>query len=67
MLWRTDTGAVGRAQDHRAAKPPLRSIAQPGSVIHQLIDAWIEKAHELNFTDRLEALRRHANTQTADQ
>jgi hypothetical protein len=36
-------------------------------MVHQLIDAWIEEAHELNFANRLESLRRHADAQSADQ
>jgi hypothetical protein len=36
-------------------------------VVQQLIDARIEKSHELNFADRLEALRRHADAEAGDQ
>ena len=67
MLGRADAAAVGRAQDHGAAQPPLGSVAQPRRVIHQLIDAGIDEAHELNLADGLEALRRHADAQPADQ
>ena len=57
----------GRAQHHRAAEPPLRAVAQPRGVVHQLIDAGIEESHELDLADRLQALRRHADAQSADQ
>ena len=36
-------------------------------MIHQLIDARVDKAHELNFADGLEPLRGHADAQSADQ
>ena len=36
-------------------------------MIHQLIDAGIDEPHELNLADGLEALRRHAHAQPADQ
>jgi hypothetical protein len=36
-------------------------------VVHQLIDAGIKKAHELDLAHGLEALRRHADAEPADQ
>ena len=36
-------------------------------MIHKLIDARIDEAHELDLTHRLEALRCHTNAQSADQ
>ena len=36
-------------------------------MVHQLIDAGIEKAHELDLADGLQALRRHADAEPADQ
>jgi hypothetical protein len=42
-------------------------MAQPRGVVHQLIKAGVNKTHELDFTHGLEALRRHADAQSADQ
>ena len=67
MFGRPDAGAMGRAQHHRAAQPPLRAVAQPRGVIHQLIDAGIHEPHELYFADRAHALRRHPDAEAADQ
>ena len=67
MLGGTNAGAMRRAQNHRAAQPPLRSVAEPGRVVHQLIDAGIEESHKLDLADGLKPLRRHADAQPADQ
>ena len=67
MLGRADAGAARRAQHHRAAQPPLGAVAQARGVVHQLIDARIDEAHELDLAHGLEALRRHADAQAADQ
>jgi hypothetical protein len=67
MLGRANAGAGGHAQHHRAGEPPLGAVAQPGCVVGQLIDAGVGKAHELNFADGPQALRRHADAQPADQ
>ena len=67
MLGSADAGSARRAQHHRAAEPPLRAVAQPRGVVHQLIDAGIEKPHELDLAHRSEALSRHADAQAADQ
>ena len=67
MFGRPNAGAMGRAQNHRAAQPSLRPVAQPGGVIHQLIDAGIQESHELDFADRAQALRRHPDAEAADQ
>ena len=67
MFGRTDAAAVRSAQHHGASQPPLGAVAQPRGMVHQLIDAGIKKAHELDFADRLEPLRRHADAEPADQ
>src|SRR5262245_65166483 len=67
MLGGANAAAVRRAQDHRTAESSLRSIAQPGSMVHQLIDAGIDESHKLDFADRLEALRSHTDAQATDQ
>jgi hypothetical protein len=67
MLGRPDAGAMGRAQHHRAGESSLRAVAQPRGVVHQLIDARIQKTHELDLADRPQPLRRHADAQPADE
>ena len=67
MLGGTNAGAMRRAQNHRTAEPPLRSVAEPGCVVHQLIDAGIEESHELDLADGLKPLRRHTDAKPADQ
>ena len=42
MFGGTNACAMRRAQNHRAAEPPLGSIAEPGRVVYQLIDAGIQ-------------------------
>ena len=56
-----------RAQNHRAGEPSLGAVAQSRGVVHQLIDAGIDKAHKLDLADGLQPLRRHADAQPADQ
>jgi hypothetical protein len=36
-------------------------------VVHQLIDAGIKESQELDLTDRLETLRRHAHAESTDE
>src|SRR6516165_9487641 len=67
MFGSANTGAMRRSQNHWARKPPLRSVAEPGGVVHQLIDAWIKESHELDLADRFEPLSRHAHAESADQ
>ena len=67
MLGRADAAAVRGAQHHGTGQPPLRSVAQPRGVIHQLIDAGVNKAHELDFAHGPQPLRRHADAKSADQ
>src|SRR5262249_59021323 len=67
MLGGANTGAMRRSQTHWARKPPLRSVAEPGGVVHQLIDAGIKESHELDLANRFEPLRRHAHAEPADQ
>ena len=55
--------AMRRAQNHRATEPTLRSVAEPGRVVHQLIDAGIKESQELDFANRIESLRRHADAE----
>ncbi len=57
MLGRAYAGATGSAQHHRAAEPSLRAIAQSRGVIHELIDAGVAEAHELDLAHRLQALQ----------
>ena len=67
MLGRANAGPVRRAQHHRTGEPSLRAVAQSGCMVHQLIDAGIDETHELDLADGLQALRRHADAQPADQ
>ena len=67
MLGRADAGAVRRAQHHRTGEPSLGAVTQSGGVVHQLVDAGIDKAHELDLADGLQPLRRHADAEAADQ
>src|SRR5258706_1587687 len=67
MLGGADAGAMRRTQNHRTAQPSLRSPAKPGGMVHQLVDARVQETHELDFADRLEPLRRHADADAADQ
>src|SRR6266487_2249475 len=67
MLGRTNAPAVRGAQHHGAAQPPLGSVAQPRGVVHELIDAGIKKAHELDLAHGPQPLRRHADAKPADQ
>src|SRR5512139_682827 len=67
MLGGANAAAVGRAQNHRTAEPSLRAIAQPGRMVHQLIDAGIDESHKLDLADRPEALRSHTDAQATDQ
>ena len=48
------------------SRPCVRLRRRRG-VVHQLIDAGIEEPHELDLAHRSEALRRHADAQSADQ
>ena len=36
-------------------------------MVHQLIDAWINKSHELDLADRPQPLCRHADAESADK
>jgi hypothetical protein len=45
----------------------LGAVAQPGSVVHQLIDARIQESHKLDLAHRLQTLRRHADAEPADE
>ena len=65
VLRSANASAMRCAQNHRTAEPPLSSIAKPGGVIHQLIDARIEEAHKLDLSDRPQSLRRHADAKAA--
>src|SRR3977135_2689601 len=54
-------------QNHRTTEPPLCAVAQPRGMVHQLIDAGINKSHELDLADRLQPLRGHADAESADK
>src|SRR5215510_11409941 len=67
MFGGANTGAMRRSQNHWARKPPLRSVAESGGVVHQLVDAGIKESHELDLTNRFEPLSRHAHAESADE
>src|SRR5438874_3833918 len=67
MLGRANAGAMRRAQNHWAGEPSLGAVADSGGMIHQLVDAGIQKSHELDLTDGLQPLRRHPDAESADQ
>jgi hypothetical protein len=67
MFGGANARAMWRAQNHRATKPSLRAVAEPGRVVHQLIYAGIQESHELDLANRFEPLRRHAHAESPDQ
>ena len=67
MLGRANPGPMRRAQDHRTGEPSLGAVAHSGCVVHQLIEAGIDKSHKLNLADWLQSLRGHADAEPADK
>src|SRR6266851_1638700 len=67
MFGSANAAAMRGTQNHRTAEPPLCAVAQPRGMVHQLIDAGINKSHELDLADRFQALCRHADAESADK
>jgi hypothetical protein len=62
-----DAAGVRRADHQRAGQAPACAVAIAGGVVHHLVDAGIEEAAELDFRDRLQALRAETDRHRRDQ
>ena len=58
--------AVRRSDDHRNAELTRRAIANLGGFGHEQVEARKDKVDELDFSDWLETVERHADCGTDD-
>jgi hypothetical protein len=66
MLGGVDSAAVRCSNHHRTGQPAAGAIAHAREVIDDLIERRIKKAHELDFSDGLQAMRGHADGHARD-
>ena len=66
VFGRMDAAAVRRADHDRTAQAAAGPMAHARHVIDDLIERRIHEAHELDFRDGLQALRRHADRHAGD-
>ena len=67
VLRRVNAAAVGHPHHHRATQSPAGAVAHAGGVGEELVDGWIDEAHELNLGDGPETGRCEADGHTDDR
>jgi hypothetical protein len=60
VLGRMNAATIRDSDHQRTGKATPRAITHTADVIDNLVESWIEKAHELNFSHRAQVGNRHA-------